>query len=286
MNKHALFIGRFQPPHVAHVQTARTALQHAERLTIALGSANLARSAKNPFSAAERAEMWRAALPEISLERLRFVPLPDRLNAELWAADVRSIFPAGEKVLLVGHQKDASSEYLTWFPDFSHLFLPLLEGGLSSTDLRRLYFSGKLHEAADHLPLGALRFLQHFAETPHFDRLAAEAAAPAAAASPRQSWCWAADGQIWLRVRPEVIGRGLLELPSLPLTENGVGLQIDDGGRGTGRPPLWLTKGPPPRELWAELLAFPDDLAFRHPERFFGDDAAALARLAEAEGLY
>ncbi|MFC6659715.1 MFS transporter [Deinococcus multiflagellatus] len=58
----AVYIGRFQPPHAAHLHTMRAALAGHGQLLVLLGSANLARSVKNPWSAAERARLIRRAL--------------------------------------------------------------------------------------------------------------------------------------------------------------------------------------------------------------------------------
>jgi bifunctional NMN adenylyltransferase/nudix hydrolase len=52
-----VFIGRFQPFHLAHMQTIQIALQQSQKVIIALGSAQAERSIKNPFLAQEREQM-------------------------------------------------------------------------------------------------------------------------------------------------------------------------------------------------------------------------------------
>ncbi|MFC6617834.1 adenylyltransferase/cytidyltransferase family protein [Deinococcus radiophilus] len=175
---HALYIGRFQPPHHAHLASALAALEHSSQLTLALGSANLARSIKNPWTPAEREELWRLALAAAGadLGRVRFCALPDRFDAERWAADVRGLFAPGDPVTLVGYVKDDSSAYLHWFPGWERLVLPELEGGISATELRRAYFL----EGPDspllpgHLPAATLPWLHDWANTPDYARLQVE----------------------------------------------------------------------------------------------------------------
>ena len=58
----AVYVGRFQPPHAAHVGSVLQALTHAPRVLVLVGSANLARSVHNPWSAPERVGMFRAVL--------------------------------------------------------------------------------------------------------------------------------------------------------------------------------------------------------------------------------
>ena len=52
-----VFIGRFQPFHLAHMQTIKIALQQSQYVLLALGSAQNERNIKNPFSANEREQM-------------------------------------------------------------------------------------------------------------------------------------------------------------------------------------------------------------------------------------
>ncbi|MFI7862891.1 adenylyltransferase/cytidyltransferase family protein, partial [Acinetobacter baumannii] len=49
-----VFIGRFQPFHLAHMQTIEIALQQSRYVILALGSAQMERNIKNPFLAIER----------------------------------------------------------------------------------------------------------------------------------------------------------------------------------------------------------------------------------------
>ena len=60
MNKkydYAIFIGRFQPPHKAHIHIIEEALKIAEQVVIVLGSNRSAPNTRNPWTAVEREEM-------------------------------------------------------------------------------------------------------------------------------------------------------------------------------------------------------------------------------------
>ncbi len=57
-----MLVGRFQPFHNAHLALLRRALEIAPHCVVVIGSAHQARTPKNPFTWAERAEMIRLAL--------------------------------------------------------------------------------------------------------------------------------------------------------------------------------------------------------------------------------
>ena len=52
-----VFIGRFQPFHLAHMETIKIALEHSQNVVLALGSAQNERNIKNPFLATECEKM-------------------------------------------------------------------------------------------------------------------------------------------------------------------------------------------------------------------------------------
>jgi bifunctional NMN adenylyltransferase/nudix hydrolase len=93
MNKidFGVFIGRFQPLHIGHEHVIARALEQAERLIVLVGSANVARDPRNPFSFAERQAMLRSAFRyEMAEGRLIVAPLDDHLYSDTaWVADVQ-----------------------------------------------------------------------------------------------------------------------------------------------------------------------------------------------------
>ncbi|MCP2013265.1 bifunctional NMN adenylyltransferase/nudix hydrolase [Deinococcus sp. HSC-46F16] len=292
MTAGAVYVGRFQPPHAAHLASVRHALAHADHLLVLLGSANLARSVKNPFSAPERAGMLRGALRAAGADvrRVTFRPLPDRFDAELWAADVRreaaGVFGEGVSVSLVGFEKDASTAYLRWFPGWDRLPVPEVPG-LNATDLRAAYFTGR--PLPDGVPEVVRAFLARFSETPASPRLRAEwaaveaarAALPPGAHLHEERWLHVEGEKVWLHTRRDSIGQGLWELPGrvLPPGEKAT------GGHEFAQPARALV-APTTAHVYREAVpaAFPARpvpvaLALRTPRRFHEDHHVIFMRL-------
>lgn len=149
----AVLIGRFQPFHNGHAALLRRALDTAPRAAVVLGSSWQARSAKNPFTWRERAEMIAATLSEQERTRVEFIPLRDYYDDARWSAALRHAVESlagpgaqgvqGARIALVGHFKDDSSYYLNHFPQW-RLVAAENAGGIDATSLRRI-----LYEAAD-----------------------------------------------------------------------------------------------------------------------------------------
>nr|MBL8411102.1 bifunctional nicotinamide-nucleotide adenylyltransferase/Nudix hydroxylase [Dechloromonas sp.] len=142
----AVLIGRFQPFHNGHAALLATALDKAAEVVVVLGSAHAARNARNPFTWEERAAMIGASLNEAQRERVSFLPQRDCYDDRRWAAAVaaavgQAVAP-GARVALIGHLKDASSDYLKRFPGWS--FIPVhQQGEIDATALRRIFFEGE-----------------------------------------------------------------------------------------------------------------------------------------------
>jgi bifunctional NMN adenylyltransferase/nudix hydrolase len=173
--KTSVFIGRFQPPHRAHLETITRALERFDRLIVVLGSAFCYPTPKNPFSAEEREAMIRESLGEAS--RLHFVPIADDYYDDpRWFRSVRAAVEAhtgrGAEVYITGFDKDESSYYLHGFGDWP--FVPSgVVSKLNATEVRDSYFAGSSGWKA--MVPGAVRqFMEQFACTPTFSRLQRE----------------------------------------------------------------------------------------------------------------
>ena len=142
--KISVIIGRFQPFHEGHLHLLFTALQESDKLIVVLGSANRARSVKNPFTTAERKSMIRSVFPE-DIHRIAFVSSPDNLYKEWsWKSEiVRQVndeIPTPDAlVTLYGHFKDDSSYYLKEFPEWS-LREVYNVNEIDATGIRETYF--------------------------------------------------------------------------------------------------------------------------------------------------
>ncbi|MFB9992592.1 adenylyltransferase/cytidyltransferase family protein [Deinococcus oregonensis] len=293
----AVFVGRFQPPHAAHVATIVQALSRAPRVLVLLGSANLARSIRNPFSAPERAQMLRAALREAGVgnRRVRFRALSDRFDADRWAADVRwqaaQEFGSAQPVALVGFEKDASTAYLRWFPGWARLPVPEVPG-LNATDIRAALFEGLPFPGG--LPESVRAFLTRFALTPACARLQAEweavrqlrATLPAGVQLHEERWVCLTDQHIWLQSRTEATGRGLWALPGCVLSPGVQPVPVaeaifDHPARSLVVPTTaHVYRGPPPQGLPdSALRPVPLSTALARPRRFFEDHQVILSQM-------
>lgn len=91
----ALFIGRFQPFHLGHLDVIKQILKKEKHLIIGIGSAENSRKKKNPFTASERYQMIDSALKEkkIPPEKYTIIPVRNIDNYDLWTKHVESLVP-------------------------------------------------------------------------------------------------------------------------------------------------------------------------------------------------
>lgn len=184
----AVLIGRFQPFHNGHATLLRHALDSAPRVMVVLGSSFQARSPKNPFSWQERAAMVAATLDGNDRDRVSYIPMRDYYDDRRWANAVRRQVErhvdATAQVILVGHFKDASSDYLNRFP---HWRLTAVDNELDidATTIRRILFEaenidGSLEVIAQRVPSAVRQYLKAWSVLPTYSQLAQEHAQVAA----------------------------------------------------------------------------------------------------------
>lgn len=176
---HLVFIGRFQPFHVGHLFVVNEAFRRTDHVILLIGSANSPRSLKNPFSFSERADYIKNAVTLETGKTLTCLPLFDTLyNDHLWLQhaqkQVASVTKKGERIGIIGHDKDDSSYYLKLFPTWGFCAVPSHEG-LSATPIRKAFFKdGQI--MADKLPQSSVDFLTAFLKTEAYQHLKAEQA--------------------------------------------------------------------------------------------------------------
>lgn len=160
--KLAVVIGRMQFLHNGHIHLFREAAQKADQVLILVGSADKAPSPSNPFSYAQREQIVLSALREAGITealegRVGVLPLPDDYLEDQWVANVihsvhvysdSQLGETGqiireEDIVLVGHEKDASSYYLRMFPQWAFYNAPN-DRGLNATDFRTELFAREL----------------------------------------------------------------------------------------------------------------------------------------------
>lgn len=179
----AVCIGRFQLFHHAQLALIRKGLELAPRCAVLVGSAFQARSPRNPFTFQERVETIRLALTEEERARVEFIAIRDVFDARRWVAQVRGAMAKltgsdRTRVVLVGHRKDPTSEYLDEFPGWPLHDIGRL-GEVHGKALRAALFGGDSLEAslaaiASQVPASTLAFLRAWAQLPFLARLREE----------------------------------------------------------------------------------------------------------------
>jgi bifunctional NMN adenylyltransferase/nudix hydrolase len=155
-----IYIGRFEPPHNGHFAIIRKALEQTEKLLVFIGSHEVCRSLRNPFTTEERLEMLKTSLTKNELEKIAFISIHDsNYNHCEWVKQVAAHVGSHKGTGIIGHKKDDSSYYLSLFPDWEFLEMPLLEDGISSTEIRKKWFGGTLTEQAK-IPLSVYNYLK------------------------------------------------------------------------------------------------------------------------------
>lgn len=88
-----LYIGRFQPFHLGHLDAIKFALSQVENLWIGIGSSNKSNEKRNPFTADERKEMITTSLDDKTKKRIQIYYIPDTSDHDKWTYHVDSIVP-------------------------------------------------------------------------------------------------------------------------------------------------------------------------------------------------
>jgi nicotinamide-nucleotide adenylyltransferase len=95
MANRGLYVGRFQPFHLGHLEAIQDVLKEVDELVIVIGSAQYSHNIHNPFTAGERLVMIRQALQEAAVDssRLWIVPVPDVHLHMLWVSALEGYTP-------------------------------------------------------------------------------------------------------------------------------------------------------------------------------------------------
>lgn len=130
--------------------------------------------------------MIRLALPPEDQARVRFLPVRDYYDQRRWVAAVKRGVSdllgdtSGKSYVLVGHLKDATSQYLKDFPGWT-LDSVESQGKIDATALRDAYFGNAgtslepaLSAFVSQVPPSTTAFLRTWAALPYFTEMARE----------------------------------------------------------------------------------------------------------------
>ena len=91
--KRGLFIGRFQPFHLGHLEDIKTASKEVDDLIIGIGSSNEEQTKENPFTTNERIEMIDLVLPANGIKNYLVYPIPDFGDDKKWVKHIETLVP-------------------------------------------------------------------------------------------------------------------------------------------------------------------------------------------------
>ena len=134
----ALFIGRFQPFHNAHLLDAKKILKDADEVIIAIGSSQEKNTLENPFSYNERKRMIELALKNNKIKNFKIYPVPDLYNDRKWVEYIKDNIPKFDFVY------SGNQWTLKCFKKFDSKVKKLkLVNGISSTIIRKMMVKNK-----------------------------------------------------------------------------------------------------------------------------------------------
>jgi len=225
---YAVFVGRFQPFHIAHLDVCKKASELAKHLIILVGSAFSSPSIRNPFSFEQRRSLINQCLDDAGIKSITILPVPDYYYSDdAWVAQIQllvySVATPNRAIAIVGFKKDHSSSYLNWFPQWQLIEFPPL-AGVHATTIRCHWLEQSLLEIKDSIPQASFTFLKDLYTTEQFQTLKEEyelikAYKTAWNAAPYPPTFVTTDaivtccGHILLVTRKSAPGKGLLALP-------------------------------------------------------------------------
>ena len=86
-----LFVGRFQPFHLGHLEAVKWVLERCEKVTIVVGSSQESFTMRNPFTYEERKHLIKSSLNKEGIEQRRYeiIGVSDVFDCERWVKDIR-----------------------------------------------------------------------------------------------------------------------------------------------------------------------------------------------------
>jgi len=173
-HEYAVFIGRFNPFHLGHLQILKKGFEIAEKVVVVLGSHNRATNIKNPWNSRERMEMIENVAFAEKLGSINFVLLKDYLyNDTLWTIDLQNKIAEAteysEDIALIGYESDDSSYYLKLFPKWKFYSCPT-DYDFHAIDIRNKIFT-KDNDFKKCVHPEVAQYITDWMKSPEFERL-------------------------------------------------------------------------------------------------------------------
>lgn len=155
---YSLYIGRFQPFHLGHLDAIRQCLRERETLIIGVGSADDNWLPDNPFSCGERISMIKMALDEAKIDPARYLIIPvwNINNYALWPEHARVLLPEFKKIHTAS--KVVAELFRSHYRRITvnHLKINVAVDG---TTIRSWLLENNLKQAAQFLPPAVIGYL-------------------------------------------------------------------------------------------------------------------------------
>ncbi|HLC50325.1 MAG TPA: nicotinamide-nucleotide adenylyltransferase [Candidatus Nanoarchaeia archaeon] len=135
--KRALFIGRFQPFHNAHLADVKKILKENDEVLIAIGSSQEKNTKDNPFSLNERKKMVTETLKKNKIKNFRMYHIPDAKTDAQWIKYIKKNLPKFDAVY------SGNKRVLGIFKKYSRIKKIKLIKGISSTKIREMMAKNK-----------------------------------------------------------------------------------------------------------------------------------------------
>ena len=173
--KVAVVIGRFAPVHKGHIEQVFARAAKYDKVIVLLGSSFKALDTKNPFLPDERKMMILNSLHDYSIDvsKFSFYPIRDYFDNYKWIKEVhKTINEAGVhsySKILVGSQKDESSYYLKFFPEYK-LDITIPDAPINATDIRKAMFENNIESVSHLLTPTTFAYLQNWMKNTQRER--------------------------------------------------------------------------------------------------------------------
>lgn len=153
----ALYVGRFQPFHLGHLEAVKYILRNSPEVIIVIGSAQHSHTLENPFTAGERAMMVRLALDEAEIDPSSYfiIPVTDLDIHGIWVSHVVSFVPSFDVV----YTNEPLTKRLFIESGFTVVSIPFFSRDVcSATEIRRRMLRDENWE--DLIPKSVVEFVR------------------------------------------------------------------------------------------------------------------------------